>query len=66
VPADALAELGVESWPQALLLWALSDPRVDVVIPGTSKPERVRENAAAGEYPLFSPEQRRLVERLAA
>jgi diketogulonate reductase-like aldo/keto reductase len=66
VPREALAELGVETWAQALLKWALSDERVDVVIPATSKPERTRENAVAGEPPFLDEEQRRLVERLAA
>jgi aryl-alcohol dehydrogenase-like predicted oxidoreductase len=56
----------VESWPQALLKWALSDPRVDAVIPATRNPEHVRENAAAGDRPWFDAEQRRLVETLAA
>ena len=66
VPAEALAELGVDTWPEALLKWALADERVDAVIPATSKPQRVRENAAAGRPPLLDAEQRRLVERLAA
>jgi len=66
VPEDALAQLGVESWPQALLKWALSDGRVDAVIPATRNPEHVRENAAVGNSPWFDAEQRRLVERLAA
>jgi diketogulonate reductase-like aldo/keto reductase len=66
VPRDALAALGVETWPQALLKWALSDPRVDVVIPATSRPERARSNALGGEPPFFDDEQRRVVERLAA
>ncbi len=65
VPAEALAELGVETWAQALLKWALSDERVDVVIPATKQPGRTSENAAAGEGPWFEPEQRALVERLA-
>lgn len=60
----SLREAGVETWAQALLKWALSDTRVDVVIPGTSRPERVVENAAAGEPPWLSAEQRRYVERL--
>jgi diketogulonate reductase-like aldo/keto reductase len=64
VDPKALAELGVETWPQALLKWALSDERVDVVIPATSKPERTAENARAGEPPWFTPEQRALVEEL--
>jgi aryl-alcohol dehydrogenase-like predicted oxidoreductase len=60
-----LRTFGVETWPQALLKWVLSDPRVDLVIPATSKPERTAENAAAGEPPWLGPEERALVERLA-
>jgi aryl-alcohol dehydrogenase-like predicted oxidoreductase len=61
-----LREFGIGTWPQALLKWALSDPRVDLVIPATSKPERVGENAAAGSPPWFGREEREYVERLAA
>lgn len=61
-----LREFGVTTWPQALLKWALSDRRIDLVIPATSRPERAAENAAAGSPPWFGPEQRALVERLAA
>jgi diketogulonate reductase-like aldo/keto reductase len=64
-PED-LAALGVGSWPEALLKWALSDERVDVVIPATRVPEHARANAAAGSPPWFDAEQRRLVESLAA
>jgi aryl-alcohol dehydrogenase-like predicted oxidoreductase len=60
-----LAPLGVSSWAQALLKWALSDPRVTAVIPATGDPEHARENAAAGSPPWFGPDERRLVERLA-
>jgi diketogulonate reductase-like aldo/keto reductase len=60
-----LAEFGVETWAQALLKWALSDERVDLVIPATSRPDHTAENAAAGSPPWFGPEERRLVERLA-
>lgn len=56
------AELGVDTWPQALLSWALADERVDSVIPATSRPERTRENA---HVVAFTPDQRALVERLA-
>jgi aryl-alcohol dehydrogenase-like predicted oxidoreductase len=65
VPADQLSALGVETWAQALLKWALADPRVHVLIPATSKPDRARENAAAGDGAPFDDEQRRLVERIA-
>jgi diketogulonate reductase-like aldo/keto reductase len=65
-PPEALRDLGVETWAQALLKWVLSDARVDVAIPATSRPERTAENAAAGSPPWFGPEERALVERLAA
>ena len=67
--ADALEPLrafGVQTWAQVLLKWVLSDERVDVAIPATSRPERCAENAAAGEPPWFGPDEGRLVEELAA
>jgi len=64
-PARALEELGVETWAQALLCWALADERIDSVIPATGRPERTGENAHAGELPVFGEEQRRVVEELA-
>ena len=60
-----LAQFGVETWPQALLKWALSDDRVDVVIPATRRPDRVRANALAGSEPWLGAEERAYVERLA-
>ena len=60
-----LWELGVETWPQALVKWALSDQRVDLVIPATSRPDRATSNAAAGSPPWLDAEARALVERLA-
>lgn len=62
---EPLREAGVATWGQALLAWILADERVDAVIPATSKPERVRENAQAAAVRL-SPELRELVGRLAA
>jgi diketogulonate reductase-like aldo/keto reductase len=63
-PAD-LKELGVRSWAEALLRWALADRRIDAVIPATSKPDRAAENARAGNGAPFTQEQRALVERIA-
>lgn len=60
-----LRDFGIETWAQALLKWALTDERVDVVIPATKRPERGRENAAAGSPPWLGPEERRYVEELA-
>jgi aryl-alcohol dehydrogenase-like predicted oxidoreductase len=44
---DPLAPFGVRTWPQALLKWALSDPRVDAVVPATSDPEHARSHSRA-------------------
>jgi aryl-alcohol dehydrogenase-like predicted oxidoreductase len=60
-----LAELGVTTWPQALLKWGLSDPRCTASIPATSRPGRMTENACAGDPPWFGPDERDLVTRLA-
>jgi len=60
-----LRDFGVETWPQALLKWVLSDERIDAAIPATSRPERAVENARAGEAPWFGVEERALVEELA-
>ena len=62
---EPLRAFGVETWAQALLKWCLADPRVDLVIPATSRPARAAENAAAGAGPAFGPAERRLVEQLA-
>lgn len=61
-----LREFGVETWPQALLKWALSDPRVDLLIPATKDPGHARENAGAGDPPWLGEDERRLVEQLAS
>jgi diketogulonate reductase-like aldo/keto reductase len=62
---EPLRAFGIETWPQALLKWALSDERVDLVIPATSNPSHARENAQAGAPPWFGREERAVVERLA-
>jgi aryl-alcohol dehydrogenase-like predicted oxidoreductase len=63
---EPLREFGVRTWAQALLKWALSDERIDVVIPATKRADRTHENAAAGEPPWFGSEERSLVESLAS
>ena len=64
-PPETLAALGVDTWADALLKWALSDERVDVVIPATRDPRHAQANARAGTPPWFGSEERRLVESLA-
>jgi diketogulonate reductase-like aldo/keto reductase len=62
---EPLRAFGIETWAQALLKWVLSEPRVDLVIPATSHPERATENAAAGSPPWLGPDERAYVARLA-
>ncbi len=59
-----LREFDVETWAHALLKFVLSAKRVSCAIPATSKPERARENARAGELPFFGEEEREYVRRL--
>jgi aryl-alcohol dehydrogenase-like predicted oxidoreductase len=63
---EQLKELRVETWPQAILKWIVSDPRVTGVLTATSRPGRAAENARGGEPPLFDSEQRELVRRVCA
>lgn len=46
------AEIGCRSWAQVLLKYVISHPAVTCAIPGTSRPEHMSENAAAGRGPL--------------
>jgi len=49
---DWAAELGIATWAQYFLKWIVSHPAVTCAIPGTGKPEHMRDNAAAGLGPL--------------
>ena len=49
---DWAAEIGAASWPQFLLLWAISHPAVSVAIPATSQVDHMRENMAVLDAPL--------------
>ena len=60
-----LNEIGVRTWPEALLKWTLSDPRIHCVIPATSDVKHAALNAAAGSPPFLDARQRRLVEVIA-
>lgn len=51
VPGFA-AQIGCDSWAQILLKFVLGHPAVTCVIPGTSRPEHMRDNARAGFGPM--------------
>jgi aryl-alcohol dehydrogenase-like predicted oxidoreductase len=48
---DWANEIGCASWPQILLKFVLANQAVTCVIPGTSKPEHMRDNLQAGVGP---------------
>jgi diketogulonate reductase-like aldo/keto reductase len=53
------AELGIATWAQYFLKWIVSHPAVTCAIPGTGKPEHMRDNVAAGTGPIPDEAQRR-------
>jgi len=58
LPAWA-AELGIASWAQYFLKWIVSHPAVTCAIPGTSRPDHMKDNLAAGQGPMPSADQRK-------
>ena len=46
------ADAGATSWAQLLLRFVLANPAVTCAIPGTSRPEHMADNLAAGRAPL--------------
>ena len=62
LPAWA-AELGIASWAQYFLKWIVSHPAVTCAIPGTARPDHMRDNLAAGRGPMpDAAARRRMVE----
>ena len=56
-------ELGIASWAQYFLKWIVSHPAVTCAIPGTGRPEHIRDNVAAG-FGAFpdAPARRKMTE----
>ena len=46
------AELGIASWAQYFLKWIVSHPAVTCAIPGTGRPDHMRDNLAGGKGPM--------------
>ncbi len=53
------AELGIASWAQFFLKWIVSHPAVTCAIPGTARPDHMKDNLAAGHGPMPSAVQRK-------
>ena len=65
LPAWA-AEVGVSSWAQTFLKFAISHPAVTCVIPATGRPDRQLDQLKAGVGPLLSEaQQKALIEQFA-
>jgi len=46
------AELGIASWAQYFLKWIVSHPAVTCAIPGTARPDHMRDNLMGGKGPM--------------
>ncbi|KAF0810796.1 aldo/keto reductase [Alcanivorax sp. S71-1-4] len=56
---DWAEDVGVSSWAQMFLKFAISHPAVTTVIPATSRPDRQADNLHGGIGPLLSDAQQR-------
>ena len=54
-------ELGIASWAQYFLKWIVSHPAVTCAIPGTGKPEHMKDNLGAGLGPMLDDKTRKRV-----
>jgi aryl-alcohol dehydrogenase-like predicted oxidoreductase len=64
---DWARELGIASWAQYFLKWIVSHPAITCAIPGTSKPEHMRDNLGAAHGALPDAAMRaRMAEHFAA
>jgi diketogulonate reductase-like aldo/keto reductase len=54
-----IRETGCETWPQALLKFAIAHPAVTCVIPGTGNPEHMEQNCRAGLGPTLDESLRK-------
>lgn len=55
-------DLGISTWAQYFLKWIVGHPAVTCAIPGTGKPEHMRDNLAGGSPPLPDPAARHRME----
>lgn len=60
------AELGIGSWSQMFLKFALSHPAVTAVIPATGKPERQADQLLAGQGAMLTAAQQAELRRMLA
>ncbi|MBV8848067.1 MAG: aldo/keto reductase [Methylobacteriaceae bacterium] len=58
---DWASEIGCASWAQILLRFVIGHPAVTCVIPGTANPDHMRDNAAAGIWPILDDAARRRI-----
>ena len=61
---DFAPEIGATSWAQLCLKYALANPAVTVVIPGTDDPEHMIDNLGAGRGDLPDADLRRRIEQV--
>ncbi|MCK0536717.1 aldo/keto reductase [Alcanivorax quisquiliarum] len=61
---DWAGEVGVTSWAQMFLKFAISHPAVTTVIPATSRPDRQADQLQAGRGPLLSAVQQQALVRM--